>query len=83
MDARTAPMVAIYTGHRVGRQDQRIAYSHDRGRTWTKVPDPVLDLQMAGFRDPKVFWHDGTSRWVMAVWLPNEHVIQFSTPRPT
>src|SRR5688500_8489080 len=31
------PMVAIYTGHREGRQDQRIAYSNDRGRTWTKV----------------------------------------------
>jgi fructan beta-fructosidase len=71
------PMVAIYTGHREGRQDQRIAYSNDRGRTWTKVPDPVLDLQMADFRDPKVFWHDGTSRWIMAVSLPNEHVIQF------
>jgi fructan beta-fructosidase len=71
------PMVAIYTGHREGRQDQRIAYSNDRGRTWTKVPEPVLDLQMADFRDPKVFWHEGTSRWVMAVSMPNEHVIQF------
>ena len=66
------PLVAIYTGHREGTQDQRIAFSNDRGRTWTKVPGHVLDLHMADFRDPRVFWHDATSRWVMAVALPNE-----------
>ncbi len=72
------PLVAIYTGHRQGRQDQRLAYSNDRGRTWTKAPGgPVLDLQMADFRDPKVFWHAGTSRWIMVVALPNEHAVHF------
>ncbi|HEV7992500.1 MAG TPA: glycoside hydrolase family 32 protein [Gemmatimonadaceae bacterium] len=71
------PLVAIYTGDHSGREDQRIAYSNDRGRTWTKVPEPVLDLQMADFRDPKVFWHARSSRWIMSVALPNEHVIQF------
>ncbi|MCB0545915.1 MAG: glycoside hydrolase family 32 protein, partial [Saprospiraceae bacterium] len=30
------PLVAIYTGHRQGRQDQRLAFSNDRGRTWTQ-----------------------------------------------
>jgi Beta-fructosidases (levanase/invertase) len=73
------PLVAIYTGHREGRQDQRIAFSNDRGRTWTKVPGPVLDLHMADFRDPRVFWHDATSRWVMAVALPNEKKVNFYT----
>jgi fructan beta-fructosidase len=71
------PLVAIYTGHRTGRQDQRIAYSNDRGRTWAKVPTPVLDLQMKDFRDPKVFWHERTSRWMMVVSLPNEHLVHF------
>lgn len=71
------PMIAIYTGHREGRQDQRIAYSNDRGRSWTRVAEPVLDLKMADFRDPKVFWHEGTSRWIMVVALPNEHVVHF------
>ncbi len=66
----TAPLVAIYTGHRKGRQDQRLAYSNDRGRTWTKYPgSPVLDIDEADFRDPKVFWHEGTKRWVMVVAL--------------
>ena len=73
------PLVAIYTGHREGRQDQRIAFSNDRGRTWTKVPGPVLDLHMADFRDPRVFWHEATSRWVMAVALPNEKKVSFYT----
>ena len=72
------PMVAIYTGHREGRQDQRIAYSNDRGRTWTKAPGgPVLDLQMSDFRDPKVFWHAGSSRWIMTVSIPLEHRLHF------
>ncbi len=74
------PMVAIYTGHRDGRQDQRIAYSTDRGRSWTRYAgNPVLDLKKADFRDPKVFWHAASSRWVMAVVLSPEHTVQFYT----
>jgi len=72
------PLVALYTGHREGRQDQRLAYSRDRGRTWTKfAQNPVLDVKMADFRDPKVFWHDATSRWVMTVALAAEKKIHF------
>ena len=71
------PLVAIYTGHRKGRQDQRLAYSTDGARTWTKLPAPVLDLGKADFRDPKVFWFDQGRHWVMAVSLPLEHQILF------
>ncbi|HEV7282057.1 MAG TPA: glycoside hydrolase family 32 protein [Pirellulaceae bacterium] len=72
------PLVAIYTGHQAGRQDQRIAYSVDRGRTWTKYDgNPVLDLKMADFRDPKVSWHEPTSRWIMTVALPAEQKVHF------
>ncbi|MEP7344519.1 MAG: glycoside hydrolase family 32 protein, partial [Gemmatimonadaceae bacterium] len=74
------PIVAVYTGHREGRQDQRIAFSNDRGRTWTKAPGgPVLDVGMADFRDPKVFWHAPTSRWVMTVALSKEKKLRFYT----
>lgn len=70
------PMVAIYTGHREKRQDQHIAFSNDHGRTWTKYEkNPVLDLGLADFRDPKVFWHEPTSRWVMVVALPVERKV--------
>ena len=72
------PMVAVYTGHQNGRQTQDIAYSTDRGRHWTKyISNPVLDLGMAEFRDPKVFWHEGTQRWIMVVSLAVEKRVQF------
>ena len=77
-------MVAIYTGDtsrshpKKPRETQNLAYSNDRGRTWTKYhSNPVLDLDMSDFRDPKVFWHDQTRKWLMAVALPNQHEIRF------
>lgn len=78
------PLVAIYTGHHVSgeRQDQRIAYSTDNGRTWTKYEgNPVLDRGLKDFRDPKVFWHEPDEKWIMVVALPTEHKIQlYSSP---
>jgi sucrose-6-phosphate hydrolase SacC (GH32 family) len=49
---------------------QCIAYSADRGRTWTKWQgNPVLGHIAAENRDPKVVWHAPTRRWVMALYL--------------
>lgn len=73
------PLVAIYTGHHTTRplQNQQIAYSNDRGRTWTKFSgNPVLDIGEADFRDPKVFWHEPTGRWVMVVAWPVKRQIR-------
>lgn len=61
-------LVAIYTS--AGEtQQQSIAYSTDRGRTWTKYAgNPVIENPgVTDFRDPKVFWHDETQRWVMSL----------------
>ncbi|GAB3558010.1 glycoside hydrolase family 32 protein [Spirosoma fluminis] len=67
------PIVAVYTGHRPNNQSQHIAYSLDKGRTWTKyTANPVLDLKKKDFRDPKVFWYEPTQKWVMIVLLPTE-----------
>jgi fructan beta-fructosidase len=72
------PMVAIYTGHSAGLQTQDIAFSNDRGRTWTKYENnPVLDIGEADFRDPKVFWHTPSKRWVMVVSLAVRKKLQF------
>lgn len=74
------PMVAIYTGHYTKKplQNQQIAYSNDRGRTWTKYSgNPVLDIGARDFRDPKVLWHDETKRWVMSVAWPAERKVRF------
>lgn len=64
-----AGLVAIFTHWLDGRQQQSIAYSADRGRTWTKYADnPVIrNAELPDFRDPKVFWHAPTERWVMVV----------------
>ena len=73
------PMVAIYTGHQEGlNQSQHLAYSLDKGRTWTKYnKNPILDLGKKDFRDPKVFWYEQDKKWVMVVALPLEKKIQF------
>ncbi|WP_310534068.1 glycoside hydrolase family 32 protein [Novosphingobium sp.] len=66
-------MVALYTGAMTGeppRQVQCIAASTDAGRTFAAYPgNPVLDLGLADFRDPNVFWHDASQRWIMVVAL--------------
>jgi sucrose-6-phosphate hydrolase SacC (GH32 family) len=67
------PMVAIYTGSNSNnsyKQDQRIAYSNDEGLTWTNYNlNPVLTMNNKDFRDPKVFWHKESGKWVMVVSL--------------
>jgi fructan beta-fructosidase len=64
-----AGLVAVFTySDASGGQSQGIAYSADRGRTWTKYAgNPVLTGDVRDFRDPKVFWHGPTGRWVMAL----------------
>lgn len=72
-------MVAIYTGFRLadGMQSQCIAYSTDRGRTWSKyAKNPVIDWEPS-FRDPKVFWHEPTRKWVMVVSKADEKRVRF------
>ena len=72
------PLIAFFTYHnmeaekaqKVEVQSQGLAYSTDRGRTWTKYDrNPVLPTPegVRDFRDPKVFWHKETSRWIMSL----------------
>ena len=70
-------MVALYTnaaeGIRPG-QSQYLAWSSDLGRTWQKYSgNPVLDIGAADFRDPNVFWHEPSARWIMAVVLADSN----------
>jgi fructan beta-fructosidase len=66
------PMVAVYTGAGGNKQSQYLAYSNDRGRTFT-IHGKVLDIGSNEFRDPKVFWHAPTRRWVMVVVIGAEN----------
>ena len=77
-----APMVAIYTAARARSQAQALAYSTDRGRTWTRYAgNPVLDVGSAEFRDPRVFWYAPQQKWVMVVSLATLHKLRlYSSP---
>ena len=73
--------VLIYTA--AGRPTvQCIAYSTD-GCHFTKFSgNPVVKQITSGNRDPKVFWHEPTRKWVMVLYvgLPEKkHTIHFFT----
>ncbi len=74
------PLVLIYTA--AGNPTvQGIAYSTD-GRNFTKYSgNPVLQQITGGNRDPKVFWHEETQKWVMVLYveLQGKHTIHFFT----
>ena len=72
------PVVAAFTHHdpvgeKAGSQDfqnQSIAFSRDKGRTWTKYAgNPVLENEsgIRDFRDPKIIWYEPGGKWVMAL----------------
>ena len=79
----TPAMVAIYTADNPEKQIQCIAYSLDKGRTWTKYGgNPVIDSKekwnSKDTRDPKVFWYEPNKEWVMALNERDGHSIYTS-----
>ena len=67
-----APLVATFT-HARKPFGQAIAFSNDNGRHWEMyaegrhvVPNQGLDSDE---RDPRIFWHAPTGRWVMVLWV--------------
>jgi fructan beta-fructosidase len=75
--AEHPPLVAVFAYHDMSRErpgatdieSQGLAYSLDRGRSWSKyASNPVLKYPgLRDFRDPKVFWHAPTRRWIMTL----------------
>ncbi|MGN6507790.1 MAG: glycoside hydrolase family 32 protein [Tepidisphaeraceae bacterium] len=74
------PLVAMYTaagGSSAASKGQKftqcLAFSNDRGRTWTKFAgNPVIDNIVGGNRDPKLVWHEPTKRWIAALFLNHD-----------
>lgn len=87
--AENPPLVAIFTYHdpigekeeRIDFQTQGIAFSLDNGKSWTKYKNnPVLmNPGIADFRDPKVFWHKETKKWIMALAV-KDHAEFYASP---
>ena len=82
------PIVCIYTAaggtsRESSKQPftQCLAYSTDRGRTWTtEERNPVLPHIVGGNRDPKVIWDAPRKRWVMALYLDQNDFALFASP---
>ena len=77
-----APLVAAFT-HARKPFGQALAFSRDSGHTWNLadagahvVPNQGLD---EGERDPKVFWHQPSARWIMVLWVQKGRVRIFTS----
>ena len=68
-------VVAMYTSAGAA-QTQSIAYSADGGQTFTKYAgNPVITFNAPDFRDPKMFWHESTNKWIVVLAVGQE--VQF------
>lgn len=83
------PLVAIFTYHDINKeqagdsdyQTQGIAYSTDNGEIWVKYPgNPVITNKdgLKDFRDPKVFWNEGTQNWILVL-VAGDHAQLYSS----
>ena len=65
-------IIAYYTSAGEA-QTQSMAYSTDNGRTFKKYEgNPVLTASAPDFRDPHLFWHKETQRWIMLLAVGQE-----------
>jgi fructan beta-fructosidase len=77
-----APILCFYTA--VGPESpwsvgepvtQCLAYSNDRGRTFTKYDgNPIIGEIRGESRDPKVIWHEPTQKWVLMLYVEQEEM---------
>jgi fructan beta-fructosidase len=79
----TPAMVAIYTADNPEKETQCVAYSLDKGRTWTKYDkNPVIDSKAKwdskDTRDPRVFWYKPGNHWVLVLNERDGHTIYTS-----
>ena len=73
------PLAAMYTA--AGKPfTQCLVYSTDKGRTWTEYDkNPVLDHIAGENRDPRIFWHEPTREWKMALYLDGDEFAIFGS----
>ncbi|KAL3428572.1 glycosyl hydrolase [Aspergillus tetrazonus] len=89
--SQNPPYLAWYTGYvpSSGVQDQRLAFSLDDGTTWAKFPgNPIISAAQEAphditsgleTRDPKVFWHNVSGKWIMVLAHGGQNKLTFWT----
>lgn len=72
-------MVAIYTMHynATGFQKVGLSVSHNHVGFDYYEGNPVIATEQMDFRDPSVFWHEETNRWIMVIARAAERSIEF------
>jgi sucrose-6-phosphate hydrolase SacC (GH32 family) len=81
------PIVCIYTsaGGRspwsFGKKfTQSIAYSNDRGRTFTIYPDNPVQKNLDYInRDPRAIWHEPSGKWVIVLHFDERSMVFFTS----
>ncbi|WP_163712752.1 glycoside hydrolase family 32 protein [Mangrovibacterium lignilyticum] len=86
--AENPPLIAIFTYHNpeiaeaggVDVESQGIAYSLDKGRSWTKYDtNPVIPNDgNRDFRDPNVIWNEEIQKWNLVL-SAHDHVQIYSS----
>ena len=73
------PMVAVYTIHNntTGKETIGISYSTNHRDFAQYAGNPVIATDDQIFRDPDVFWHEPTRRWILLVARSEAKQIQF------
>lgn len=80
-----APLVFMFTYNgpsmRYGEPaSQALAYSLDGGKTLVKYEgNPTIPHIIGGNRDPKIFWHEPSLKWVCALYLDGEDYALFGS----
>lgn len=77
-------VIAFYTSAGAAGQQQSMAYSTDGGMTFKKYEaNPIIPNSDDKFRDPKVFWHEPSNKWVMCLALGEKGGIDIWTSADT
>ncbi|QCE33207.1 glycoside hydrolase family 32 protein [Acetobacteraceae bacterium] len=67
-DSPQKNLVVFYTKATEKSQSQWLAWSSDGGLHYQNyAKNPVVDAGHNSFRDPKVFWHEPSKKWIMTV----------------
>ncbi len=79
--AEDTAMIAVYTLHEdaTGYQHQAISTSLNHGSFEYYDSNPVIESNEPDFRDPQVFWHEQTDKWIMVITKPVDRGIRIYT----
>jgi len=64
------PMLIFYSDN---KGNQNLAFSNDKGLTWTKYDkNPLITVSGGEAHDPKVFYHSQSGKWILALYQSSD-----------